>query len=429
MFAINGYFCCSYASITYETSYGNIVLPDEFDNYHNIVIFEVDFYGETKYKLFISNTELVFDYIDFDKRSLSITGSPTFYQNNSSLSRSTLFSNTMLDFSRFSACSGITTGFKGIYFSNYDLRTIDGSICYPSDVVNNPSFITTQEELSSGKFDTLKISAGNLNGFSDEFGLVLFDVTSGMLKLKPIKTFVLNYYSDYCDNSNSDIIYYIPKSDLGIDLSNGKKYMFTLSTLDGSEIYNSVTFEVGNLTTEEEMKNKQDLTNSKIDEQTNAIKEQNETNKNIFEKIGEMLSYINPFSENFFVYKLIELLVDAIKSLFIPSDDFFDSYFTDLKDWFSDRLGFLFYPFEIVIDILTKILSINFANPVFNIPDLYEPFTNSKLMSATTFNLNSLVQSGALKTIHDIYLVCVDAFIIFELVNLFRRKYEEVTTK
>ena len=50
-------------------------------------------------------------------------------------------------------------------------------------------------------------------------------------------------------------------------------------------------------------------------------------------------------------------------------------------------------------------------------------------MSATTFDLNSLVQSGALKTIHDIYLFCVDAFIIFELVNLFRRKYEEVTTK
>ena len=108
---------------------------------------------------------------------------------------------------------------------------------------------------------------------------------------------------------------------------------------------------------------------------------------------------------------------------------FFDSYFTDLKDWFSDRLGFLFYPFEIVIDILTKILNINFANPVFNIPDLYEPFTNNKIMSATTFDLNSLVQSGALKTIHDIYLFCVDAFIIFELVNLFRRKYEEVTTK
>ena len=46
-----------------------------------------------------------------------------------------------------------------------------------------------------------------------------------------------------------------------------------------------------------------------------ALKEEaNQTNKNIFETIKEVLSYINPFSENFFVYKLIELLINAIKS-------------------------------------------------------------------------------------------------------------------
>lgn len=185
----------------------------------------------------------------------------------------------------------------------------------------------------------------------------------------------------------------------------------------------------GGLTSSEEIKNSQDVTNDKLDEQTEAIKNQTETNKNIFEKIGEMLSYINPLSPNFFVYKLIELLIEAIKSLFIPSGDFFNNYFTELKDWFSNRLGFLFYPFELVIDILNKMLNINFANPVFNIPDIHEPFTNKLLISATIFNLNSLVESGPLKVIHDIYLICLDAFIIFELVNLFKRKYEEVTTK
>ena len=206
-------------------------------------------------------------------------------------------------------------------FSTQDLLDLKGNIIFSSS--SNPSFITTKEELSSANFDTLKIDAGKFDYSGDEFGLVLFDASSGVTNLRPLKTFVLNYNSPYGHAENLQMYYDIPRQDLGIDFSNGRKYVFTLSTLDGSEIYNTITFEVGGLTTEEEVKNKQDLTNSKIDEQTNAIKEQTETNKNIFEKIGDILSYINPFSENFFVYKLIELLVDAIKSLFIPSDDFF----------------------------------------------------------------------------------------------------------
>ena len=118
-----------------------------------------------------------------------------------------------------------------------------------------------------------------------------------------------------------------------------------------------------------------------------------------------------------------------IKSLFIPSDDFISTYFTNLQNWFSDRLGFLFYPFELIIDILNQILNINFSEPQFNIPDIYEPFTNKKLISSTTFNFNDLLDNSVLNTVHNIYLILVDVAIVFGLVNLFHRKYEEVTTK
>ena len=67
--------------------------------------------------------------------------------------------------------------------------------------------------------------------------------------------------------------------------------------------------------------------------------------------------------------------------------------------------------------------------PIFNIPDMYEPVTGGKFISATTFNLNTLIENDILKNVHNIYLVCVDAFIVIGLVNLFKRKYEEVTTK
>lgn len=342
-------------------------------------------------------------------------------------------------------------GYNG-YFLNYvefyiasseSISDEEGNVIFKSTAqpkFNVPSFLNSQEELESGKFDYLKITSGDFNT-SDNQDFYLFsyyysndidDVDS----IYPRKEILLNgpsnkYYVGWA--SDGTYRYNIPFGELGIDLKEGNKYGFKLASKDSSgkviKYFQSITFSIGELTDAEKLQNQQDITNGKLDEQTEAIKNQTETNKNIFEKIGEMLSYINPFSENFFVYKLIELLINAIKSLFIPGDDFFNNYFTELKDWFSDRLGFLFYPFELVIDILNKMLNINFANPVFNIPDIHEPFTGKLLISATTFNLNSLVESGALKVIHDIYLICLDAFIIFGLVMLFRRKYEEVTTK
>ena len=64
--------------------------------------------------------------------------------------------------------------------------------------------------------------------------------------------------------------------------------------------------------------------------------ESEETQKGILNTIKQVVSFINPLSENFFVYKLIDLLIDALKSLFIPRNYFFSDYFNELMSWFSD---------------------------------------------------------------------------------------------
>lgn len=322
---------------------------------------------------------------------------------------------------------------REIVYSNFDILDSSGEIYYPSDDVpniQNPSFITSDEELSTGNFQTLKIDAGDFDSSdSEDINFGIFDITGREFGLSTIEELPnlmvystkLNFSSKYLVGENGGIFYYIPQSDLGIDLSNGKQYYFVLANDEGERFDQSI-FTVGGLTAEEELKNKQDETNQKLDEA-------NETNKGIWETIKEVLSYINPFSENFFVYKLIDLLIDAIKTLFIPSDDFFSTYFTNLQNWFSDRLGFLFYPFELIIDILNDILNIDFSEPQFTIPDINEPFTGKKLISATTFNFNDLLDNNVWNTVHNIYLILVDAAIVFGLVNLFHKKYEEVTTK
>lgn len=167
-------------------------------------------------------------------------------------------------------------------------------------------------------------------------------------------------------------------------------------------------------------------TQNAINNQTQAIQENTATNKGIWDTLKEVVSYLNPFSENFFVYKLIDLLIDGLKSLFIPSDDFFSTYFEDLRDWFSDRLGFLWTPFDVIIEILENISSINFGEPVISCPDIYEPFTNTKIISAFSYNLNNLLENSTFKTVHDIYFVVVDAIIIFAMIHLTHKKIEEV---
>lgn len=255
------------------------------------------------------------------------------------------------------------------------------------------------------------------------------------------------YYKSVIVGDVLEFWFEIPVSDLPFSFISGKSYIFTLSgtyieewsiskTIDfigltNTDIYNALSSDINTSTdtiTSTIIESNKELQSS-INEQTEVQEEQLETSKGIWGTLKDVLSYINPFSENFFVYKLIDLLIDALKSLFIPDDTFLNTYFSDLLNWFSDRLGFLSYPLELIFDVLNRIININFNEPIIDIPNIYEPSTNVKIINATSYNFNTLLENKSLKTVHDIYLILVDAVIIFGLVNLLKNKLEEVFTK
>ena len=93
---------------------------------------------------------------------------------------------------------------------------------------------------------------------------------------------------------------------------------------------------------------------------TNKLDEQNKTSKSILGKIGDILSYINPFSDNFFAYKLVELIINGLKSLFIPKNLDFLEYF---KDTMSEKLGFIAsIPLQL-IDFIIDLKDYAFSTP------------------------------------------------------------------
>lgn len=328
----------------------------------------------------------------------------------------------------------ITVSSHPLYdFNDRDSVIYDSSISLPEPVVKNPYFITSQEELVDGNIEKLVISSGGYSDLDDTIYLQSMYYPENVSEeesynsLFPRKEISLNgpnspYYVGV--NDSNEFIYEIPRSDLGIDLVEGNKYAFHLGIRDENNLFERLArldFTVG-------VVNPEDVTNDKIDQQTDAIQENTETQKGIWDTIKEVLSYINPFSENFFVYKLLELLFDGIKALIIPSDGFFEEYFSSLNDWFSDRLGFLYYPIELLIDILGRYSSLSSSNLSFTIPDIPEPFNDEVLIESTTFNFNSILSNSTYKQVHDYYLLFVDFIIAFGLIKLAIKKWEEVTS-
>lgn len=66
--------------------------------------------------------------------------------------------------------------------------------------------------------------------------------------------------------------------------------------------------------------------------------------KGVLDFFAELISYINPFSENFFVYKLLELLGELLKFLFVPTENSFEQLQNKINDkfYFVNQIGQMF---------------------------------------------------------------------------------------
>jgi len=57
-----------------------------------------------------------------------------------------------------------------------------------------------------------------------------------------------------------------------------------------------------------------------------------------------------------------------------PAVDEGENTIEDLKKYFSERFGFLTYPFEFIDDLINRIMNINYSEPVLHIPELKAPY-------------------------------------------------------
>lgn len=118
---------------------------------------------------------------------------------------------------------------------------------------------------------------------------------------------------------------------------------------------------------------------------------------------------------------IIEGFLNMLKSLFIPSDDFFTNWLDDLNSYFGDAFGILYYPFELLIDFLNRVSTINnTSTAIIGIPDFSIKFMGyeATIFHNFRYDLNDILVNDTFKNIHTIYLTVVDIILWLGVVFL-----------
>lgn len=94
-----------------------------------------------------------------------------------------------------------------------------------------------------------------------------------------------------------------------------------------------------------------------------------------------------------------------------------NSKFNELIQFFNNRLGFLTYPFEFIINLLNKILTINYEEPVLRFPQITNPLDDTVIFEGFDFNFNSILEYEGISYFYNIYLIAVDFILVVAFIK------------
>lgn len=252
---------------------------------------------------------------------------------------------------------GSSTNFIEIYNNTYNSIAIDIQLDYISSIGYQTSpynqgdlvpFVFTSCTDANTPISGIHSSYENildLNYISDEKCSFSWDsnTQSGNIQYTFVKLKLNTLYADDVESETNPLeIWHYKFNGQALGISNyvgwqSAIWFMNIDYLDEAS-YNTM------LANYRELKNQKD-TNNKLDTQINQNQEiinqnnQAENTRNgIWDTIKSMLNYLNPFSEDFFAYKLVELILNMLKSLFIPEDM---DFVTNFVEALESKLGFI----------------------------------------------------------------------------------------
>lgn len=120
---------------------------------------------------------------------------------------------------------------------------------------------------------------------------------------------------------------------------------------------------------------------------------------------------------------IITGIIDGLKSLFIPSDDFFKTWFDDMYSFFDDRLGFLMLPVDLLVNLIDMVVSADSSNAGIPFPEIQ--WEGTVLIPAQTVKIE-IFSTEFGKELQDKLYFVGNVIMIGALLSLMHRKIEEV---
>lgn len=120
---------------------------------------------------------------------------------------------------------------------------------------------------------------------------------------------------------------------------------------------------------------------------------------------------------------IINGIIEGLKNLFIPSDEFFKSYFDDLYEWFSERLGFLSFPIDLLVKLVDMFIGSSSTDCILTIPTF--SISGHQLWGDMPFNFTSFLNEH-FKFVLDAIQLVTSIGLVFGFVGLCDRKWNEV---
>ena len=134
------------------------------------------------------------------------------------------------------------------------------------------------------------------------------------------------------------------------------------------------------------------------------------TTHSIFDKISDFFS-------GFF-----DGIINALKSLFIPDDEFFSDFFTRLNDFFSEKLGALYTPIDLFIRLLQAVQNASAGNAGIPFPGL--KWQDTYLIEPQTVNLQTIADD--FDGLQDKIYFVTDVIMVGAVIWLLQSKLREV---
>lgn len=116
-------------------------------------------------------------------------------------------------------------------------------------------------------------------------------------------------------------------------------------------------------------------------------------------------------------------IIDGLKGLFIPSDEYFKTYFDDLYSYFSDRFGFLSFPIDLLVRLIDLFANSSDRDCILTLPSF--EISGEQLISEASFNLTEFLENDFSLVLSSIRMV-TSIGLIMAFVSLCQTKWNEV---